>query len=99
MKRKIPYSIGRRIRDLRKRQRITQTELATWLHTLKTQITRAMIANWEIGRGEVPAGYIQLIAYSLGVKVADLLPDLTLKGFISGQIRNAGNGRGKRGQN
>jgi transcriptional regulator with XRE-family HTH domain len=95
---KIPHSIGRRIRDLRKRQRITQKELAAWLHTLNMPITRAMIANWETGRGEVSVGYIQLIAYSLGVKVADLLPDLTFKGVIAGQIMHSDRRR-KRGQN
>lgn len=83
---KIHYPVGRRIRDLRKRQLITQQELAAWLQTVHAPITRSIIANWEIGRCDVPAYCIQLIAYSLGIKVADILPDLTLKGLIAGQI-------------
>jgi len=86
MKPEIQYPVGRRVRDIRKRQRITQEELAAWLHALRTPITRSVIANWETGRGDVPAYCIQLIAYSLGVKVADILPDLTFKGLIAGQI-------------
>jgi hypothetical protein len=34
----------------------------------------------------VPAYCIQLIAYSLGVKVADILPNLTFKGLIAGRL-------------
>jgi hypothetical protein len=41
----------------------------------------------------VPAYCIQLIAYSLGAKVTDILPDLTFKGLIAGQIMPpSGNG-------
>ena len=82
---KIHYPVGRRIRDLRKRHRITQEELATWLQNLHAPITRSIIANWETGRGDVPAYCIQLIALLLGAKVADILPDLTFKArtFVS----------------
>lgn len=80
------YPVGRRIRDIRKRQRITQAELAVWLKALHAPITRAIIANWETGRGDVPAYCIQLIAYSLGVKVTDILPDLTFKGLIARRL-------------
>ena len=83
---KIHYPVGRRIRNFRKLQRITQEELAAWLRTVHAPITRSIVANWETGRGDVPAYCIQLIAYSLGVNVADILPDLTFKGLIAGQI-------------
>ena len=83
---KIHYPVGRRIRNLRKQQRITQEELAAWLQTVHAPITRSIVANWETGRGDVPAYCIQLIAYSLGAKVTDILPDLTFKGLIAGQI-------------
>ena len=86
MKPKIQYPVGRRICDLRKRQGITQEELAAWLQALRVPITRNVIANWETGRGDAPADCIQLIAYSLGVKVSDILPDLTFKGLIAGRL-------------
>jgi transcriptional regulator with XRE-family HTH domain len=90
---KIHYPVGRRIRNIRKRQRITQEELAAWLQTVHAPITRSIVANWETGRGDVPAYCIQLIAYSLGAKVTDILPDLTFKGLIAGQIMPpSGNG-------
>jgi transcriptional regulator with XRE-family HTH domain len=84
---KIHHPVGRRIRDLRKRQRITQAQLAAWLNALRPPLTRCVVANWETGRGDVPANCIQLIAHSLGVKVTDILPDLTFKGLIGGQFR------------
>ena len=86
MKPKIQYPVGRRVRDIRKRQRITQDELALWLQTLHAPITRNVIANWETGRGDVPAHCIQLIAYSLGAKVTDILPDLTFKELIARHV-------------
>ena len=46
----------------------------------------AIVANWESDRGDVPAYCTQVIAYSFGVKVADILPDLTFKGLIAGRI-------------
>jgi transcriptional regulator with XRE-family HTH domain len=43
---KIHYPVGRRIRNIRKRQRITQEELAAWLQTVHAPITRSIVANW-----------------------------------------------------
>jgi transcriptional regulator with XRE-family HTH domain len=83
---KIHYPVGRRIRNFRKQQRITQAQLAAWLQIIRAPITRSIVANWETGRGDVPAYCIQLIAYSLKVKISDILPDLTFKGLIAGQI-------------
>ena len=86
MKPEIQYPVGRRVRDIRKRQRITQEELAAWLHALRTPITRSVIANWETGRAAVLADYIPVLAYVLQVEVADILPRLTLKNLKAGQI-------------
>ena len=82
-----PY-IGRRIRDARKSQKITQMKLAARLQSLRAPISRAIIANWETGRGNVPAYCIQIVAYSLGTKVADLLPDLTVKEITVGPLES-----------
>ena len=79
---KIHYPVGRRVREIRKRQHITQTELAVWLQKLHAPITRSVVANWESGRSDVPAFCIQIIAYSLRVKVGAILPDLTFKELI-----------------
>jgi len=49
---KIHYPVGHRIRNLRKQQRITQEELATWLQAVHAPITRSIVVNWESGRGE-----------------------------------------------
>ena len=80
---KIYYPVGRRIRNLRKRHRITQEQLAAWLQKLHAPVTRDVVANWETGRGDVPAYCIQLISYWLRAKVTDLLPDLTCQGQIA----------------
>ena len=90
---KIQYPVGRRIRNLRKQQRITQAELAAWLKTVHAPISRAIVANWETGRGDVPAYCIQLIAYPLGVNVADILPDLTFKEIIVAQMMDPSGSR------
>ncbi|MBU6410006.1 MAG: helix-turn-helix domain-containing protein [Verrucomicrobia bacterium] len=86
MKPIIQAQVGRRIRDIRKRHRLTQEELAAWLHALHPPITRNMVANWETGRCDVPAFCIQLIAHSLQVKVSDILPDLTFKEVIARHV-------------
>ena len=86
MKPSIQHQVGRRIRDIRKRHRLTQEELAVWLHIIHTPVTRNVVANWESGRCEVPAFCIQLIAYSLQVKVTEILPDLTFKELIASHL-------------
>jgi transcriptional regulator with XRE-family HTH domain len=86
MKTKTAYPVGLKIRDIRKSQRITQEQLAAWLHAIHTPVTRSVVANWEIGRSDVPAFCIQIIAFSFGVKIADLLPDLHVRDLIVGQI-------------
>lgn len=83
MKPNIQHLVGRRICKLRHEHRISQEELAAMLNNFHSPITRDVVANWEIGRTEVPAYCIQLIAYSLGVKVVDIVPDLTFKGLIA----------------
>ena len=81
----IHYTIGRRIRDIRKQQRISQYELAAWLQNLRAPITRSIIANWETGRSDVPAYCIQILAYLLEVKIAEILPDVSIKQLVEGQ--------------
>ena len=90
---KIQYPVGRRICELRHRQRITQEELTACLQALHAPITRNVIANWETGRDDVPAYCIQLIAYSLGVKVADILPDLSFDEMIVDQTMETSGSR------
>jgi len=83
MKPSIQHQVGRRVREIRKRHRLTQEELAAWLHAIHAPITRSVVANWESGRCDVPAFCIQIIAHSLQVKVTDILPDLTFKELIA----------------
>jgi transcriptional regulator with XRE-family HTH domain len=86
MKPSINHQVGRRVREIRKRHRLTQDELAAWLHAIHAPITRSVVANWESGRCDVPAFCIQLIAHSLQVKVTDILPDLTFKELIAAHL-------------
>ena len=86
MKPGIQYQVGRRVRDIRKRHRLTQEELAAWLRAVHAPITRSVVANWESGRSDVPALCIQLIAPSLQVIVSDILPDLTFKERVTRQL-------------
>ena len=85
MKPKIQNLVGRRICKLRHEHRIGQEELAAMLNNFHSSITRDVVANWEIGRTEVPAYCIQLIACLLEEKVADILPDLSFDEIIAGQ--------------
>ena len=85
MKPKIQHFVGSRICKLRHEHRISQEELATMLNNFHSPITRDVVANWEIGRTEVPAYCIQLIACFLEEKVADILPDLSFEKIIVGQ--------------
>jgi transcriptional regulator with XRE-family HTH domain len=83
---KIQHHVGRRIRDIRKQHRFTQAEFAARLHSLHAPITRNVVANWEIGRSEVPANYIPVLAYALHAEVVDILPGLTTRDLRAGQI-------------
>ena len=78
--------IGLRVRQLRRQQNRSQDELSVRLRAFHAPITRDMIANWETGRAAVPAFYVPVLAYALKVKVADILPGLSLKDSKAGQI-------------
>ncbi len=86
MKPGIQHQAGRRVRDIRKRHRLTQEELAAWRRALHAPITRRGGANWEAGRSDVAALCSQLIAPSLQVKVSDILPDLTFQERVTRQL-------------
>jgi transcriptional regulator with XRE-family HTH domain len=93
MKSKIRQLIGRRICGFRHQHRISQAELAAMLNTFHPPITRDVVANWETGRTDAPAYCLQLIAFSLEAKVADILPDLTFKEIIVGQMMDPSGSR------
>ena len=82
----IHCQIGLRVRKLRRQQRRSQEELSVWLCAFHAPITRDMNANWETGRAAVPAVYIPVLAYTLQVEVADILPRLTVRDLKAGQI-------------
>lgn len=71
--------IGLRLRKLRARRNHTQHSLAAAFDRFKLPVTRQMLANYEAGRCDVPARFIPVIAFVLGVRVATLLPPLADK--------------------
>ena len=78
-------NLGARLRSLRWDAHKSQQALADGCRGLGLLITRDMIANWETNRAEMPAQLIPLIAYTLNVRVADLLPDLGTSAFADQQ--------------
>ncbi|MGW5480462.1 helix-turn-helix domain-containing protein [Streptomyces sp. NPDC004008] len=64
-------SVGDHIRDARSAARLTQAELAASLG-----LARSSIANIEGGRQRLPLHMFVLIAETLNVNVAELLPDM-----------------------
>ena len=68
--------IGLRLRMLRARRNHTQHFLAVEFEQLRLPVTRQMLANYEAGRSDVPARFIPVIAFVLGVTVTALLPPL-----------------------
>lgn len=71
--------IGRRTRLARIDKEMTQTELGQ-----AVGLARSSIANIEAGRQHAPAHVVLLIAHSLGVEVAELLPSGSeLDGFAT----------------
>jgi transcriptional regulator with XRE-family HTH domain len=63
--------VGDRIRDARSAARLTQAELAAHLG-----LARSSIANIEGGRQRLPLHMFALIAETLNIKAAELLPDI-----------------------
>jgi RNA polymerase sigma factor (sigma-70 family) len=67
--------LGARLHALRRQFFKSQQAFADRRHALGVPITRAMIANWETSRTEIPAQLIPFIAFVLNARVTDLLPD------------------------
>ena len=71
--------IGLRLRKLRALRNHTQHSLAAEFERLKLPVTCQKLANYEAGRCDVPARFIPVIAFVLGVRVTKLLPPLADK--------------------
>jgi transcriptional regulator with XRE-family HTH domain len=67
--------LGRRIRDLRKKSGLTQTQLGDLL-----DLKQDMVASYETGRRRVPASLLPPLARVLGTSVEDLLGEADGKG-------------------
>lgn len=74
--------IGCSIASVRKRCNFTQEELSD-----KIGISRATLANIEVGRQRICAHYLMLIAANLGVPITDLLPELEVKVEYSFKVK------------
>jgi transcriptional regulator with XRE-family HTH domain len=68
--------LGRTIREIRTKKRLTQAKLG---ELLDPQVTRASIANIENGSQRVLAHTLSQFAYHLDTPVQDLLPRSSLK--------------------
>lgn|SRR2546422_2908276 len=68
--------LGRKVRELRMKKRLTQAKLG---ELLDPQVTRASIANIETGTQRVLAHTLSQLAYHLETSFADLLPPMNLK--------------------
>ena len=77
--------LGRRIHDRRKKIGLTQEKLG---ELLDPQVTRASIANIEIGGQRVLAHTLAQLAFHLGISVLELLPPTEVK-VIGPDDRNA----------
>lgn len=62
--------VGKRIRDAREDQGLSQMELAT-----AALLGRTSIANIEAGRQRPPMHKLQLIAFTLGMHPGEFFPD------------------------
>ena len=69
--------VGVRLPTLRQWRHHTQHSLAAEFKRFGLPITRAMLANYESGRRDVPARFIPIIAHILGVRITSLLPPLS----------------------
>ena len=69
-RRRFYREVGRRMRDYRTREQMTQRELAEIL-----EMPRATYANIERGRQRAPADVVWRLAVLLDLSVAQLLPE------------------------
>jgi hypothetical protein len=75
--------LGARLRELRRRHFRSQQAFADKCRSLGIPITRDKMANWELGRAEMPASLVPLMTYVMEVSVTDLLPDVTRRAHYS----------------
>jgi len=68
--------LGRRIHDQRKRQGLTQQKLG---QLLVPQVTRASIANIEMGAQRVLVHTLAQLAFHLGTSVPELMPKVEIR--------------------
>jgi transcriptional regulator with XRE-family HTH domain len=67
---------GFRIRAFRKSRKKTQHSLAAECRQAGFPVTREKLANYELGRTDVPAWLIPIVAQVLEVDIVDLLPPI-----------------------
>lgn len=65
--------VGKRIRELRERKKMTQEELSTKLQIEGCDITRSALAKIEVGQRHIYLDEIKLIKDLLDVEYKDLL--------------------------
>jgi len=67
-----PQSVGERIGLIRRRQGLSQTELARRVSALGVQLHNSTLAQFESGRRRPSLEHLWAIAKVLGVKIGDL---------------------------
>ena len=68
-------NLGLRLRALRRCVFKSQSAFARHCTQLGVPVTRSLVANWELGRTEIPAPMIPFLAHALKARVRDLLPE------------------------
>ena len=66
-------AVGKRIRNIRERKKMTQEELAAKLQLMGCDITRSALAKMEVGQRHIYLDEIRLIKEILNVSYEDLL--------------------------
>ncbi len=66
-------AVGKRIRNIRERKKMTQEELSAKLQLMGCDITRSALAKMEVGQRHIYLDEIRLIKEILNVSYEDLL--------------------------
>ena len=66
-------AVGKRIRNIRERKKMTQEELSAKLQLMGCDITRSALAKMEVGQRHIYLDEIMLIKEILNVSYEDLL--------------------------
>ena len=66
-------AVGKRIRNIRERKKMTQEELSVKLQLMGCDITRSALAKMEVGQRHIYLDEIMLIKEILNVSYEDLL--------------------------